>query len=199
MGRSKLFVHFCACCCILPLVNVCRASVVLIGPNQADWIHVGDSTPTGWPDSVGSTWTRTFSLTAIEALQPSKLDFYQIEADPNLDTVSINGVLLGRLTFSNGVLDRDPQIHANWVFQSLSVAAGTLVSGANSIAVEAGVSFPGSGFPLDDFMLKDMRVAAIPEPSSLLFAMGICLVLSRCKNRRCPTRARPVVCKGSNS
>jgi hypothetical protein len=122
---------------------------------------------------VGPAWTSTFNVTTS---QPGYLDFYHFEADPDRNIVSINGVQLGTLTLSDGVIDKDPSVPTNWVNQTLAVPANVLSSGSNTIRVEAGVSFPGSGFPLDDFMLKDMRLVTVPEPTVAFLLLGGLLV-----------------------
>lgn len=78
-----------------------------------------------------------------------------------------------REVLSDGTLNRDPNVEANWVQQMFTVPAGTLVAGTNSVSVTDGVWFPGTGFPLDDFMLKDAVLRVVPEPG---IAIGIVVV-----------------------
>lgn len=157
-------------------------TIPLIGPNQSDWVHVGDSTPTAWPPSVGPAWTDTFAL-AAQPTDNGVLTFYHIEADPNNNPVMMNGSQIGMLTDSNGTINRDPFDPSDWVQQTISVPLNTLQLGLNTISVEAGANFPGT-FPLDDFMLKDMSltVNTVPEPASAMLLLVGSAVLIR---RRC--------------
>jgi len=53
-----------------------------------------------------------------------------------------------------------------------------LNAGSNTIRVEAGVSF-GGGYPLDDFMLKNMTLVPEPGMLSLLAIGGFALIRRR--------------------
>ena len=166
----KLRLALSVCLTLAVTVGAQAGTITLIGPNSSDWVHVGDSTVSGWPVSVGPAWTSSFTLTVSGASADWNLDFYHFEADAGIDIVRVNGVQLGTLTESDGVIDLNPYEPANWVNQVISVPSSVLTSGVNLIRVEAGISFPGSSFPLDDFMLEDMELTLVPEPSALVLA-----------------------------
>ena len=160
---------------VLATTSLTSATVLdvrtLLGPDEC--VHVGDSTPNGWPASVGGDWNRTFTLEAHAITEDALLAFEHFEADADTDSVFINDILIGQLTESDGIVDLDPDIPGNWVLQAIVVPQVTLQIGTNAIRVESGVSFSGSGFPLDDFMLKNMTLTLIPEPVTMaLLALG---------------------------
>ena len=151
----------------------------LLEPNQ--WIHLGDSTSATWPDSVGATWTATFELSAL-ATEDGTLSFKHIESDPVNNKVFINNVLVGMLTESDGTLDRDPYDPTEWVDQVITIPLNLLTLDTNTLKFECGQSFPGTSYPYDDFLLRDMTVNVVPEPASIaLLGLGV-LLFSRKKS-----------------
>ena len=156
--------------------QVARGDVIVLLGNDVfdDWIHIGDSTPAGWPPSVGADWTTSFSLTVSGATADATLQFDHIEADPDLDGIFVNDLLVGYLEDSDGVVDRDPYVYADWETQMLVIPAAVLAPGVNTLRFEAGEAFPGHpSFPLDDFMLKNMTVTVIPAPAAVaVLALG---------------------------
>ena len=138
-------------------------TIEILGPSE--WIHLGDSSIASWPDSVGITWTTIFDLSG-PATEDATLSFKHIESDPQNNNVFINGVLVDTLTHSDGTITRDPFNPANWVDQEIFIPLALLTAGTNTLHIECGVSFPGSSFPYDDFMLTDMTVTVVPEPTA---------------------------------
>ena len=156
-------------------VQVADGDVIVLLGNDVfdDWIHIGDSTVGGWPPSVGADWTTSFSLTVSQATADATLQFDHIEADPDLDGIFVNNLLVGYLEDSDGVIDRNPYDYADWEPQVLVIPAAVLAPGVNTLRFEAGDAFPGTGFPLDDFMLKNMTVAVLPAPAVVVaLALG---------------------------
>jgi hypothetical protein len=146
----------------------CGEIIELLGNDVFDdWIHIGDSTPSGWPSSVGAEWTTAFSLTASQATGDATLQFDHIEADPGLDGIFVNDLPVGFVEASDGVIDHDPYDYDQWVTQILVIPAADLEPGVNTLRFEAGVAFPGSSFPLDDFLLKNMTVSVVPAPAAV--------------------------------
>ena len=142
-------------------------TITLIGPENSQWIHIGDSVASGWPASVGNAWSQSFPLDFLPNSE-GQLQFYHIEADADRDSVFINDTLAGMLTLSDGVINRNPNDPSQWTSQTILIPATSFVLGTNTIRVESGISFPGSSFPHDDFMLKDMNLNVVPEPSTLV-------------------------------
>jgi len=158
--------------------------IPILGENE--WLHIGDSSPSLWPDSVGIMWSQTVNLTISEIQDDAVLMLQHFESDPSKNGVYVNGTLLGYLSQSSGgVIDMDPSVEANWQVQSFNVPQSVLLSGVNSVEFEAGISFPDSSFPYDDFMLKNIRLEVVPEPTTMvLLGLGGLLVRKRYRQQR---------------
>jgi hypothetical protein len=161
---------------------ICSAdTLVLLGPSE--WIHLGDSSVASWPLSVGTSWTKTVMLDVSMVNEDAILMFDHIEADAQTDSVLFNGNLIGMLTDSDGVINRDPFNLDNWVSQTLTIQTEYLIAGSNILEFQCGISFPGTSFPYDDFMLKNMRMDVVPEPATIcLFGLGSLVFLKRRKS-----------------